>query len=48
MADELYTAAEAAGIPFLLDACHAGGVTKNKKRAASALTDDLIRDLKHA
>ena len=30
---------------FFLDACHAGGFSKNKKRAAGALTDDLIRDL---
>lgn len=38
-----------AGIPgrfiVLLDACHAGAVDGERRRAAAALTDDLVRDL---
>jgi WD40 repeat protein len=38
-----------AGIPgrfvLLLDACHAGAVEGESRRAAGALTDDLVRDL---
>jgi WD40 repeat protein len=32
-------------IVLLLDACHAGAASKQKRRTAGALTDDLIRDL---
>jgi WD40 repeat protein len=38
-----------AGIPgkflLLLDACHAGAVGSDRRRAAGSLTDDLVRDL---